>query len=198
MTSRRTVRDVPRRPLIAVVLAAACTFAAVADAASAEDAGERRSASAPSERSRVSTTAPPGICPSTHHGAAVDQDAQRAWLCVDGIPVDELPVTGAITQPDAGTYAVFAKDAISTSTTHGRPSSMTHFVAFTYGKYRGARIAFHAVPTFDSDGALVQPLSTVGDLGMRGESGGCFRVLPVDAERIWSFLEIGDEVRVLN
>jgi hypothetical protein len=181
-----------------MVLAAAWMFTGVATVASAEDAGDHRSASAPSERSRVSTTAPPGICPSSHHGAAVDQDGQRAWLCVDGMPIDELPVTGAITQPDAGTYAVFAKDATSTSTTHGRPSSMTHFVAFTYGKYRGARIAFHAVPTYASDGSLVQALSSVGQLAMRGESGGCFRVLPADAERIWSFLEIGDEVRVLN
>ena len=40
---------------------------------------------------------------------------------------------------------------------------MTHFVAFTYGKFRGARIAFHSVPIWSS-GEWVQPLDSVGDL----------------------------------
>jgi len=153
--------------------------------------------STPTTMSPAVTSAPAGACPPTHHGAAVDRDRQIGWLCADGVPIDEFPVTGAVSQPDAGTYAVYAKDETSSSHTHGRRSSMTHFVAFTYGKYRGARIAFHSVPTYD-DGTFVEPLESVGDPTWRGDSGGCFRVLPDDAARIWDHLAIGDEVRVLN
>jgi hypothetical protein len=74
---------------------------------------------------------------------------------------------------------------------------MTHFVAFTYGKVSGARIAFHSVPTY-RNGEFAQPLSTVGALTQRGDSEGCIRVLPDDAQAIWDWLSIGDEVRVIT
>ena len=137
-------------------------------------------------------------CPTTDHGAAVDRDQQRAWLCDRGIAVYEFPFTGAISQPDPGTYPVYAKDLTSSSTSSAGRSDMTHFVAFTYGKFRGARIAFHSVPTWHRDGTLVQPLESVGDPARRGESAGCLRVLPDDAVRVWDWLAVGDEVNVLN
>ena len=137
-------------------------------------------------------------CPTTAHGAGVDRERQRAWLCDHGIAVYEFPFTGAISQPDPGTYPVYAKDLAAYATSsHGR-SDMTHFVAFTYGKFRGARIAFHSVPTWHRDGTLVQPLESVGDPARRGESSGCLRVLPDDAVRVWDWLAVGDEVRVVN
>lgn len=136
-------------------------------------------------------------CPDTPHGAAVDRDRQRAWLCDQGIAVYEFPFTGAVSQPDPGTYAVYAKDISSSSSSSAGRSDMTHFVAFTYGKYQGARIAFHSVPV-GSDGTFLQPLDSVGDVSMRGQSAGCLRVLPDDAVRLWDWLEIGDEVRVIN
>ena len=49
---------------------------------------------------------------------------------------------------------------------------MTHFVAFTYGKFRGARIAFHSVPMWQRDGELVQPLDSVGDVSLSRRIGG--------------------------
>ncbi len=137
------------------------------------------------------------FCPSTPRAVAVDRDRQRAWLCDEGRAVYEFPFTGAITQPDAGTYPVYAKDLEAFSTLSGPTSFMTHFVAFTYGKQQGARIAFHSVPTY-RDGTSVQPWESVGEPSMRGQSAGCLRVLPDDAVRVWDWLEVGDEVRVIN
>lgn len=137
------------------------------------------------------------FCPMTPHAVAVDRDRQRAWLCEEGRAVYEFPFTGAVTQPDPGTYPVYAKDLQAYSTLSGERSDMTHFVAFTYGKYQGARIAFHSVPV-RRDGTLLQPLESVGDESMRGESAGCLRLLPDDAVRVWDWLAIGDEVRVIN
>jgi hypothetical protein len=137
------------------------------------------------------------FCPTTPHAVAVDRDRQRAWLCEDGRAVYEFPFTGAVTQPDPGTYPVYAKDLQAYSTLSGERSDMTHFVAFTYGKFQGARIAFHSVPV-RRDGSFLQPLESVGDVSMRGQSAGCLRVLPDDAVRVWDWLAIGDEVRVIN
>ena len=138
------------------------------------------------------------FCPSTAHAAVVDRDRQRAWLCDRGVAVYEFPFTGAITQPDPGTYPVYAKDLAAWSPSSEGTSDMTHFVAFTRGTYRGARIAFHSVPVWRSNGALLQPLESVGDPARRGESAGCLRVLPDDAVRVWDWLDAGDEVRVVN
>jgi len=92
---------------------------------------------------------------------------------------------------------VYAKDLDASSTLTGEYSTMTHFVAFTYGKYQGARIAFHSVPRY-SNGEFVQPLDSVGTAEMHGESSGCIRVLPEDAEQIWDWLDVGDTVIVVS
>ena len=106
-------------------------------------------------------------CPSTSHGAVIDRNAQRAWLCTDGIASPKFPITTAITQPVPGTYSVYAKDRVTTSTFGGHFSYLDNFVAFTRGVNTGARIAFHAVPR-NAAGAPFQPLDTVGDLDRRG------------------------------
>ena len=54
------------------------------------------------------------------------------------------------------------------------------------------------VPVWQSNGELVQPLESVGELARRGESAGCLRVLPDDAVRVWDWLAVGDDVRVIN
>lgn len=136
------------------------------------------------------------FCPSTAHSVVVDRERQTAWLCDSGTAIHQFPFTGAISQPDAGTYEVYANDLRATSS-GVTPSTMTHFVAFTRGKFRGARIAFHSVP-IDGAGNFVQPLDSVGDVQRRGESAGCLRVLPDDAVRVWDWLAEGDQVRVIN
>lgn len=160
----------------------------------------------PTTTAAITSTAPPGtlspvlssFCPGGHHAAVVDRDRQSAWLCEDGVAVYEFAFTGAISQPDPGTYPVYAKDLQSSSTSSAGTSTMTHFVAFTHGKFRGARIAFHSVPIWTSSGEWVQPLDSVGDLERRGESAGCLRVHPDDAVRVWDWLAEGDDVRVIT
>jgi len=139
----------------------------------------------------------PTTCPDTGRAAVVDRFNQRAWLCDDGDITEQMPITSAVSQPDPGTYEVYAKDMNASSTLSGEYSTMTHFVAFTYGKYQGARIAFHSVPKYPN-GEYVQPLDSVGTQELFGDSSGCIRVLPDDAELIWSWLDVGDTVRVIT
>jgi len=136
-------------------------------------------------------------CPDSAHGAIVDRANQRGALCADGVITYEFPITTAMSQPDPGTYPIYAKDLNASSTLTGQYSTMTHFVAFTRGKYQGARIAFHSMPKY-SNGEYIQPLDSVGTAAMHGESSGCIRVLPDDAVKIWDWLGIDDEVRVIS
>lgn len=136
-------------------------------------------------------------CPVTGHGAILDRANQWGALCAGGVITHDFPITSAVTQPDPGTYPVYAKDLQSSSNFGGHFSTMTHFVSFAEGKNTGARIAFHSVPKF-SDGTWVQPLDTVGSEAYHGESSGCIRVLPDHAVLIWDWLSIGDEVHVIS
>jgi hypothetical protein len=159
---------------------------------------------APSTSHAVDTTASPARsgaadtdCPASGHGAVIDRINQRGALCADGRITYRFPITSAWSQPDPGTYPVYAKDLHASSTFGGHYSTMTHFVAFTRGKYKGARIAFHSVPTLN-DGSYVQPLDSVGTEAMHGKSSGCIRVLPNDSVTIWNWLAKGDKVRVIS
>ncbi len=136
-------------------------------------------------------------CPPTGHGAVIDRDAQRAWLCTNGIADPKFPITTALTQPDPGRYKVYAKDRITTSTFGGHFSYLDNFVAFTRGKYTGARVAFHAVPR-TAQGTPYQPFDTVGSPEWHGASSGCIRVLPDQSRVIWAHLQIGDPVIVIT
>ncbi len=143
------------------------------------------------------TPATDADCPSTAHGAIVDRANQRGALCENGAITYQFPLTSAWSQPDPGTYPVYAKDMNASSNFGGHYSTMTHFVAFTRGKYKGARIAFHSVPKL-SNGDWVMPLSGVGTAEYHGQSSGCIRVLPDDSVKIWDWLSNGDEVHVIS
>jgi len=136
-------------------------------------------------------------CPDTPHGAIVDRANQRGALCDNGVITYQFPITSAISQPDPGTYPVYAKDLNASSSFGGHYSTMTHFVAFTKGKYKGARIAFHSVPQL-SNGEYVQTFESVGTPAQFGQSSGCIRVLPDDSVKIWDWLSIDDEVHVIS
>ncbi|MBK9969569.1 MAG: L,D-transpeptidase [Acidimicrobiaceae bacterium] len=136
-------------------------------------------------------------CPDTPHGAIVDRANQRGALCENGGITYQFPITSAISQPDPGTYPVYAKDLNASSSFGGHYSTMTHFVAFTKGKYKGARIAFHSVPQL-SNGEYVQTFESVGTPAQFGQSSGCIRVLPDDSVKIWDWLSIDDEVHVIS
>lgn len=136
-------------------------------------------------------------CPASGHGAIVDRANQRGALCNDGRITYEFPITTALSQPDPGRYPVYAKDMKTSSNFDGQYSEMTHFVAFTKGKYKGARIAFHSIPTLPN-GELVQPLDSVGTPEHHGDSHGCIRVKYDDSVKIWDWLSMGDEVHVIS
>ncbi|MFZ4719244.1 MAG: L,D-transpeptidase family protein [Ilumatobacteraceae bacterium] len=138
-----------------------------------------------------------GDCPDTAHGAIVDRANQRGALCERGAITYQFPITSAWSQPDPGVYPVYAKDLNASSTFGGHYSTMTHFVAFTRGKYKGARVAFHSVPKLPS-GEWVMPLDGVGTEQYHGQSSGCIRVLPDDAVKIWDWLGQGDKVHVIS
>ncbi len=139
----------------------------------------------------------PASCKAGGRSAVVDRATQRAWLCTDGTIDKVMAMTSARTQPDPGEYQVYAKDMDAWSNLSGRNSTMTHFVAFTYGKYQGARIAFHSMPTYE-DGSYIQPLDTLGSPDWHGDSAGCIRVHPDDAQIVWDHLAVGDTVVVIS
>ena len=108
-----------------------------------------------------------------------------------------FPVTTARNQPDPGSYQIYAKDLHASSREGGHFSTMTHFVAFTHGKFKGARIAFHSVPRL-RDGNLVQTYDSVGTQALWGASSGCIREKYSDSVKTWNWLELGDQVHVIS
>jgi hypothetical protein len=136
-------------------------------------------------------------CDSSGRTAVVDRATQRAWLCLDGTVTAVFPITSANDQPHPGHYRVYAKDLKAYSTAGGHYSTMTHFVAFTRGIHTGARVAFHSAPKY-RNGSYVEPLDQIGKLDSKGESSGCIRVRPDDAQLIWDTLQKGDAVVVIS
>jgi hypothetical protein len=136
-------------------------------------------------------------CPSSGHAAVIDRATQTAWLCADGTALPRFPITTARNQPDPGSYRVYAKDRLTTSTFGGHFSYLDNFVAFTRGKFTGARIAFHALPR-TAGGHPYQPYDTVGSPQWHGASSGCIRVLPEQSRVIWDHLGVGDPVIVIS
>ena len=136
-------------------------------------------------------------CSASGHAAVVDRASQRGWLCTDGTADVKFPITTAVSQPEPGTYHVYAKESVTTSTFGGHFSYLDNFVAFAFGTTTGARIGFHAVP-HDAAGVPYQPLDTVGTPGFYGASSGCIRVLPAQSQTIWNFLAAGDTVVVIS
>ena len=148
----------------------------------------------------TTTAAPLAIdpnCPTTPHGAVIDRDRQRAWLCDNGVALPEFVITTAREQPDPGTYPVFAKSMHASSRFGGHYSTMTHFVVFARGEESGARVGFHTVPVLRS-GEFAQPLASVGTQMEHGQTSGCIRVLPEQGQVIWDWLQKGDQVHVVT
>lgn len=151
----------------------------------------------PSRLQNVTRPLDPERCPRTVRLAVVDRQAQRAWLCEGMRVVREMPVTTARDQPDPGWYRVYARDMKAWSSIDGVPVTMSHFVAFTRGKYEGARVAFHSVPVY-ADGTWAQPVDSVGTIEHFGDSAGCIRVLPDDAQAVWDHLRLGGWVIIAS
>lgn len=152
---------------------------------------------APNRLERVNAPLDPQRCPRMLRLAVVDRASQRAWLCQGMRVVHEFPVTTARDQPDPGWYQVYARDMQAWSSIDGVPVTMSHFVAFTRGKYEGARVGFHSVPVY-RDGTWAQPADSVGTIEHFGDSAGCIRVLPADAQAVWDHLRLGGWVIIAS
>lgn len=136
-------------------------------------------------------------CPITPHGAVIDRDRQRAWLCDNGVALPEFVITTAREQPVPGTYPVSAKAMHASSRFGGHFSTMTHFVVFARGRLTGARVGFHTVPVL-RNGDFAQPLASVGTQLHYGDTSGCIRVLPEQGQVVWDWLQVGDQVHVIT
>jgi len=139
----------------------------------------------------------PATCADDGASAVIDREYQRAWLCTDGAVTHTFGITTAWDQPDPGDYEVMEKDMYASSSETGEYTKMTHFVVFARGKYKGARVGFHSVPTYPG-GSFIQPLDSVGTADYRGESSGCIRAMPDDAVAVWDHRGVGAPVVVIS
>ena len=139
----------------------------------------------------------PATCADIGNGSVIDREFQRSWLCSEGEIVHVFPITTAWNQPDPADYRVLEKDMEASSIETGSYTEMTHFVVFTRGKFQGARVGYHSVPTHP-DGEFIQTLESVGTEELHGQSSGCIRARPDDAVLVWDHLEVGDIVRVIS
>ncbi len=139
----------------------------------------------------------PETCADIDNGSVIDREFQRSWLCSEGEIIHVFPITTAWNQPDPADYRVLEKDMEASSIETGSYTEMTHFVVFTRGKFQGARVGYHSVPTHP-DGEFIQTLESVGTEELHGQSSGCIRARPDDAVLVWDHLEVGDTVRVIS
>ena len=119
--------------------------------------------------------------------AIIDRVTQVAWLCISGrVASNYMPFTaGPIEDAPKGEYRVYFKR----HPWYGGGQNLQRFTAFTRGD-EGGRVAFHRFAGM--------PESAVGSEEYRNQSDGCFRLRAKDAISVWSFLQIGDRVLVLN
>lgn len=114
------------------------------------------------------------------------------WVVgADGTVLRDYPVTGRIGRPKPGTYQVFSKSPTSVN-----PIAKVRFdlmVRFAHG-VTGAAIGFHTIPRW-YDG---RPLQTERQLGSMIGAGGCVRQSQGDAEWLYSWVRVGDDVVVLR
>ena len=123
----------------------------------------------------------------TGRAAIIDRITQVAWLCSSGRAASNyMPFTaGPIEDAPKGEYRVNFKR----HPWYGSGQNLQRFTAFTRGN-EGGRVAFHRFAG--------RPESAVGSEEYRNQSDGCFRLRAKDAISVWSFLQIGDRVLVLN
>ena len=145
------------------------------------------------------TTTPSAIvgekgCPARARGAVIDRDRQVAWLCRNGQPLAEFPITSARSQPDPRAYRVWSKSRYA----RAAGVQMQHFTVFARGEEIGARVGFHSVPTWNVNRQYIQPLDSVGSLAQFGNTHGCIRVRPPMAATIFGYLTYNDIVVVIS
>ena len=113
--------------------------------------------------------------------------------------VKSVPVSGREGVPKPGKYRVMSKSEVSQSIFFPE-IKMKWSVRFAISPNGKNTISFHSIPTCAWEGghcSPVGPMQTVEQLGTF-QSGGCVRMLDVDAEFLYNFVEVGTRVLVLK
>jgi len=113
--------------------------------------------------------------------------------------VQSVPVSGREGVPKPGKYRVMSKSEVSQSIFFPE-IKMKWSVRFAISPNGKNTISFHSIPTCAWEGghcSPVGPMQTVEQLGTF-QSGGCVRMLDVDAEFLYNFVEVGTRVLVLK
>ncbi|MCU0264780.1 MAG: L,D-transpeptidase [Actinomycetia bacterium] len=121
------------------------------------------------------------------------KSAMHLWVVdADGTVLRDYPVTGRPDRPKPGTYRVYSKSTASVSATQPRVT-FRWMVRFAYGET--ARIGFHDIPRWASNG---RPIQDVEDLGDPIGRGGCVRQSSSNAEWLFGWADVGTTVVVLR
>ena len=157
-------------------------------------AGEARGPRVPTE---VAADVPPAPAPdAVPEGSGKGQrvvysiERQRVWLVQAGGEVERTyRVSGQLSQPGPGTYAVYSKSRHTTSAVSR--ARMQYMVRFARGKRTGAPIGFHDIPQ-EFKGRFEQTEAQLG----QPLSAGCIRQARKDAVHLWEFAPVGTKVVV--
>ncbi len=105
--------------------------------------------------------------------------------------VYRFPIVGRWDRPVKGKYRIFSKSPSS-----GNPNSRVtfdHMVRFAFGNDGKTAIGFHSIPRY-YDGS---PMHSTDQLGLPVATGGCVRMAPDAAEKLYEWSKVGDKVVVL-
>lgn len=179
----------PGSPTLAPTAAPAATSSA---GAAEPPARQPASAARAAVRRATAVTAPLPVRSGAGKRAVYSVPQQRVWL-VDGTGrvVRSYRVSGQLSQPDAGTYAVYSRSRWATSGVSDE--RMQYMVRFTYGKRTGTPVGFHDIPQ-RRDGRFSQSEAQLG----RPLSHGCVRQARRDAQALWAFAPVGTRVVVVR
>lgn len=121
------------------------------------------------------------------------KSAMHVWVVdADGTVLRDYPVTGRPDRPRPGTYRVYSKSPASVSATAPRVT-FRWMVRFAHGTT--ARIGFHDIPRWASNG---RPIQAEADLGDPIGRGGCVRQSSANARWLYEWAAVGTAVVVLR
>lgn len=105
--------------------------------------------------------------------------------------INVFPVVGRQDRPVAGDYKIYSKSPRSGNRESG--VTFNDMVRFAYGNDKKTPIGFHDIPQY-YNGNMMHGLD---QLGLPIARGGCVRLAPEDARKIYRWSKIGDRVVVL-
>jgi lipoprotein-anchoring transpeptidase ErfK/SrfK len=105
--------------------------------------------------------------------------------------VGRFPVVGRWDRPVKGEYKIYSKSP-SSRNIESRVT-FNYMTRFAYGNDKKTPIGFHDIPKY-ADGRMMHGID---QLGLPIASGGCVRLAPEDAKKLYKWSKVGDRVIVL-